>query len=264
MEISARTVSQLRRMAKERDCLGEEFLQALARDPRRAVQCLYQELRAQQERLALEKERVARLFVWEKKLGSPDLIVAGIDEAGRGPLAGPVVAGAVILTPDLFIRGLNDSKRISSKARESIAREIRQKALAWSLGWASVKEIEELNIRQASFLAMKRAVEGLAVVPEHLLVDGFFIPGLEIKQTKLVKGDCLSASIAAASILAKEARDKYMIKLHQRFPCYGFARHKGYPTREHFQALAEYGPSPEHRCTFKGVKDLLRCKLLPE
>lgn len=183
----------------------------------------------------------------------PEGLVCGIDEAGRGPLAGPVVAAAVILDPNQPIAGLNDSKKLSEKKRAFLAMEIRQKALAWAVAEASVEEIDRLNILQASLLAMQRAVAGLAVVPERALVDGNRCPKLAIPAEAIVQGDGKIASIAAASILAKTVRDEGMLALHAAYPQYAFDRHMGYPTAAHLAALAEHGPSPVHRRSFGPV-----------
>lgn len=183
----------------------------------------------------------------------PAGLVCGVDEAGRGPLAGPVVAAAVILDPARPISGLNDSKKLSEKKRHLLAGEIREKALAWAVAEASVEEIDRLNILQASMLAMQRAVAGLAVVPEKALIDGNRCPRLPMPAEAVVQGDGKIASIAAASILAKTVRDAGMQVLHERYPEYGFDRHMGYPTAAHFAALAAHGASPVHRKSFGPV-----------
>jgi ribonuclease HII len=182
--------------------------------------------------------------------------VCGIDEAGRGPLAGPVVAAAVMLDPARPIVGLNDSKKLSEKRREALALEIREKALAWSVAEASPTEIDRINILQATFLAMQRAVAGLRVLPARAVVDGNRCPALAIPVEAVVKGDGKIAAIAAASILAKTARDKGMRELHERYPQYGFDRHMGYPTALHLAALKTHGPCPEHRKSFGPVAQL--------
>ena len=177
--------------------------------------------------------------------------ICGIDEAGRGPLAGPVTAAAVILPADVWIDGLNDSKKLSEKKRESLYDAVIETAVAWSVGWASEEEIEEHNILNATFLAMCRAVEGLSIPPDFALVDGNRIPkGLKIPCQTIVKGDSLSMSIAAASILAKVSRDRKMLELDQMYPHYGFAKHKGYGTAAHYSAISQYGPCPVHRQSF--------------
>lgn len=183
----------------------------------------------------------------------PEGLVCGIDEAGRGPLAGPVVAAAVILDPTRPIDGLNDSKKLSEKKRAALAVEIREKALAWCVAEASVEEIDTLNILHATMLAMTRAVAGLQVSPERAMVDGNRCPKLAIPAEAVVKGDGKIASIAAASILAKTVRDTGMLELHRTYPQYGFDRHMGYPTAAHFAALEAHGASPVHRKSFGPV-----------
>lgn len=183
--------------------------------------------------------------------------LAGVDEVGRGPLVGPVVAAAVILDATRPVQGLADSKAISARRRESLDLEIREKALAFALGEASAAEIDELNIFHASHLAMRRAIDALPVVPEYLLVDGNHLPGHHVPGQSVVKGDARHPAISAASILAKVARDAQMVELDACHLDYGFARHKGYPTREHLAALERLGPLPEHRRSFGPVRRLL-------
>lgn len=180
--------------------------------------------------------------------------VAGVDEAGRGPLCGPVYAAAVILDPARPIDGLNDSKKLSEKKREALAPLIRERALAWAVGVATVEEIDRLNILHATMLAMRRAVEGLGVSPDEVLIDGNRVPpGLAVPARAIVGGDASEPAISAASILAKTDRDHEMMALAVRYPQYGIVRHKGYPTPEHLAALREYGPSPIHRRSFAPV-----------
>ncbi|HEX4858368.1 MAG TPA: ribonuclease HII [Usitatibacteraceae bacterium] len=182
----------------------------------------------------------------------------GVDEAGRGCLAGDVFAAAVILDPARPIDGLADSKQLTARRREALSLQIHERALAWSVARASVAEIDAINILQASLLAMSRAVAGLPVVPDEVLVDGLHVPsGLPqgVRARAVVDGDQLIAEISAASILAKTARDARMRELHEQFPQYDFARHKGYGTRAHLQALAVHGPSPLHRRSFAPVRD---------
>lgn len=186
----------------------------------------------------------------------PEGLACGVDEAGRGPLAGPVVAAAVILDPLNPISGLNDSKKLSAKRRDALAVEIRAKALAWSVAEASVEEIDRINILQASLLAMRRAVEGLKIQPETALIDGNRCPQLACPAEAVVGGDGKVASIAAASILAKTVRDAGMLVLHAEYPMYGFDRHMGYPTALHLRALREHGPSPVHRRSYAPVAQL--------
>ncbi len=183
----------------------------------------------------------------------PEGLVCGVDEAGRGPLAGPVVAAAVILDPARPIAGLNDSKKLSAKKRMALAGLIRERALAWSVAEASVEEIDQLNILHASMLAMQRAVAALQVTPERALIDGNRCPSLAIPAEAVVQGDAKVAAIAAASILAKTVRDEGMLGLHAQYPHYGFDRHMGYPTAAHCAALAAHGVSPVHRRSFAPV-----------
>lgn len=185
-------------------------------------------------------------------------LIAGVDEAGRGPLAGPVVAAAVILDERQPIRGLADSKKLSAKRREALFDEIRAKALCCSIAQASVQEIDQINILQATLLAMRRAVMGLRLAPKLVLVDGNRLPVLEMRAEAIVKGDATVPAISAASILAKVSRDRWCADYHQLFPQYGFDQHKGYGTAEHLAALRQHGPCPEHRRTFRPVTELLR------
>jgi len=183
--------------------------------------------------------------------------ICGVDEAGRGPLAGAVFAAAVILDPNKPIAGLADSKKLSEKKRDFLAGEIKEKALAWAIASCSAEEIDEINILQASLLAMKRAVESLSLQPDELLVDGLHCPKLSIPMRAIVQGDSKEACISAASILAKTARDAELYILDDQYPQYGFAKHKGYPTPLHMQMLALHGVLPIHRKTYAPVRRLL-------
>ncbi len=185
------------------------------------------------------------------------LLICGVDEAGRGPLAGPVSAAAVILDPANPIAGLADSKKLSEKQRDKLAPIIRERALAWAVAYAEVDEIDQLNILQATLLAMKRALLALHIQPEQVLVDGLYCPQTGIPSQAIVKGDSKIAAISAASILAKTARDELMLGLHAQFPQYGFDGHKGYPTAAHIAALREHGVSAVHRRSFRPVRELL-------
>ena len=203
----------------------------------------------------------SRKFSVPEQLGlswfAPGLL-AGVDEAGRGPLAGPVVAAAVILDDEQPIRGLADSKVLSEKRREFLFDEIRAKALCCCIAEASVEEIDTLNILQATLLAMRRAVEGLRLPPAKVLVDGNRLPVLRVPAEAIVKGDAKVPAISAASILAKVSRDRQCVAMHERHPQYGFATHKGYPTAEHLAALREHGVCVWHRVSFGPVRDCLR------
>lgn len=183
--------------------------------------------------------------------------LAGVDEVGRGPLAGPVVAAAVILDPARPVEGLRDSKKLTERRREILAEEIRCKALAWSLGRAEVHEIDDINILQASLLAMQRAVAGLSLAPELVLVDGNRCPALDYPSQAVVKGDSLVPAISAASIIAKVSRDREMVELDAEYPGYGLARHKGYPSKLHLEALRTLGVTPIHRHSYAPVRRLL-------
>jgi len=185
-------------------------------------------------------------------------LVAGVDEAGRGPLAGPVVAAAVILDELKPIAGLNDSKKLTEKRREKLYGEILAKALCCSIAEASVQEIDNLNILQATLLAMRRAVDGLRLKPVKVLVDGNRLPVLDVRAEAIVQGDALVPAISAASILAKVHRDRLCAQLHAQYPVYGFDRHKGYGTAIHLQALSEHGPTPWHRMSFAPVARSVR------
>ncbi|MCF6229829.1 MAG: ribonuclease HII [Gammaproteobacteria bacterium] len=190
----------------------------------------------------------------ELDFSADNRLPAGVDEVGRGPLAGPVVAAAVILDPDNPIEGLADSKKISKKRREQLYEEIIQKAMAWSIARAEVEEIDEINILQASLLAMSRAVATLPISPDHALVDGNKLPLLNCTAEAIVKGDEKVPAISAASIIAKVARDREMAAMELKYPGYGFDKHSGYPTKAHMQALKELGVTPIHRRSFAPVR----------
>jgi ribonuclease HII len=199
---------------------------------------------------------------YERKLWKTGiLVVAGVDEAGVGPMAGPVVAAAVIFEPEKFIRGVHDSKQLSAEKRDELYEPIRTGALAIGVGVAEVAEIDQLNIFWATMRASERAIEALGRIPDHVLVDGRKIPGLKLEQTRIVGGDRKSFCIAAASIIAKVTRDRMMTELDARFPGYGFAQHKGYCTADHFDALGRLGPSPIHRRSFAPVAESAQIKL---
>lgn len=187
-------------------------------------------------------------------------LIAGVDEVGRGPLVGAVVTAAVILDPQKPIMGLTDSKKLSEKKRLALAEEIKEKALCWSLGRSEPEEIDSLNILHATMLAMQRAVEGLSITPDFVLVDGNRLPNLSMPAQAVVKGDALVQEISAASILAKVTRDLEMAELDKQFPEYGFAKHKGYPTALHFEKLSQYGATPFHRKSFAPVARCLNLK----
>jgi ribonuclease HII len=224
-------------------------------DSRQGVRRLADRLIKYQQAQALEEARVQELLVEEKKLWQKGfLLLAGIDEAGRGPLAGPVVAAACILPTRFDLPGLNDSKALTESKREKLFSQIQTQAIDYAIGSAEPAEIDVLNILQATKLAMKRAVEGLTVRPHHLLIDALTLPAVNLPQLPLVRGDQLSASIAAASILAKVTRDRLMVELDTLYPEYTFSKNKGYGTSEHMKVLRRLGPCPLHRRSFAPVK----------
>ena len=204
------------------------------------------------ERQEMLKERLQTMLQHERRLwASGRTYIAGVDEVGRGPLAGPVVAAAVILPEDFDVLGIDDSKKLSPKKREELCAIIKEKALAWSIGWQGPEVIDEINILEATKKAMAEAVNGLSIRPDHVLIDGnFTVRALDLPQTAIVKGDANSTSIAAASILAKVTRDHYMEEMALQFPGYAFESNKGYGTKAHYDGLKAQGPCPIHRKTF--------------
>lgn len=243
-------IKEIKVLLESQTDISEELAIKLLNDQRVSVQKFYAKYLKRIEQEQAERARVLKLYEIET---SPQFVgrkVAGIDEAGRGPLAGPVYAAAVILPPGKFIPNLNDSKKLSAKRRDEIAEEIKSCAIAWGIGYATVEEIEKLNILYASHLAMERALAALQVKPEHVLVDGSICPRLNLPVTPIVDGDASCACIAAASILAKTERDRVMTKLSEEYPHYGFDKHNGYGTKEHYEAIKKYGITPIHRLSF--------------
>lgn len=251
MNIADMNIIRIKELLAGKEKVDDKIIIALSEDNREGVQRLYKQYC---KRLVLEEKEKARLekmLQYERNArDNGHNFIAGVDEAGRGPLAGCVVAAAVILPGDTVIMGVDDSKKLSSTKRQQLYYEITQKALSWSTGMASVEEIDRLNILQASLLAMNRAIKGLAQNPDFVLVDAVTIPGVLVPQQSVIKGDSLSLSIAAASIIAKVTRDKMMEQLDGEYPQYGFGNHKGYGTREHIEAICRFGPCPLHRKTF--------------
>ncbi|HEY8459554.1 MAG TPA: ribonuclease HII [Blastocatellia bacterium] len=234
------------------------LIEALEADSRRGARELAARLRGRARANRAEGQRLRRLLQYESELWAQGFnLIAGVDEAGVGPMAGPVVAGAVVLARGYKLRELDDSKKLDEPTRERLAERIKAEAVAWAVGIAEVEEIEALNIYHASLLAMRRAVEGLKAIPDFILVDARKIPGCDVPQRGLVHGDALSASIAAASIIAKTTRDALMIELDARFPGYGLAEHKGYSTPRHVEALRRLGASPIHRRGYRPVREAL-------
>jgi ribonuclease HII len=233
------------------------WLEAMRSDPRRGAKLLADTLERRAEARGREEQRLAGLWQRQRTLHAEGAhAIAGVDEVGVGPLAGPVVAAAVILPVGLDLPGLNDSKRVPKNARERLASSIREHAVSYAIAEVTPEEVDRLNVYHASLEAMRRAVHGLAVGPDHLLVDARKVPGVTIPQTPLVKGDASEACIAAASIIAKVYRDALMCDLERRHPGYGFDRHKGYGTQQHLAALRRLGPSAVHRRSFAPVSQL--------
>lgn len=233
---------------------------ALLADPRAGVRRLGERLQREIRADRKERRRFAGLLAYEAPLWEAGLhLVAGLDEAGRGPLAGPVCAAAVVLVPGTYLPGVDDSKKLTPEKREALYVQIKAQALAVGVGLMDHWRIDQINILQATYEAMRQALAdlksptGVRLVPEHLLLDAVRLPGVALPQTPIVHGDALSASIAAASIIAKVTRDRLMVALDAEYPGYGFAEHKGYGCRTHWDALRRLGPSPVHRLTFAGV-----------
>lgn len=248
------TVTEIKSMLVDVASPEESLLQYLENDPRSGVQKLAIQTRRRQRELAKEQARLENMAALENKLRERGLLhIAGVDEAGRGPLAGPVVAAAVILPPKTLIAGLNDSKKLKESVRDSLFDEIKRVAISVGVGQATPEEIDSLNIRNATHLAMRRALNQLTPAPNRALIDGNAVPESNFEEMAIIGGDRKSLSIAAASIIAKVTRDRQMQNYAKEYPQYGFAGHKGYGSAEHLKALQEYGPSPIHRLTFGGV-----------
>jgi len=228
-----------------------ELLSLYASDERSGVQKICEKYKKELDKLAAERERMERMRYYENKYADKKYI-CGIDEVGRGPLAGPVVAGAVVLPKDCVILYVNDSKKLSEKKREELYEEISREAVSFALGMASPQRIDEINILQATYEAMKMAISRLSVTPDLILNDAVTIPGISIPQVPIIKGDAKSISIASASIMAKVARDRLMVAYDTLLPEYGFASNKGYGSKEHIDALKKIGPSDIHRKSFIG------------
>jgi ribonuclease HII len=251
-ELKVRFIDQARSVPKG-------LVEALETDARHGAHHLAKRIRERWRSNRAEGQRLHSLLRFEIELWSQGYtLVAGVDEAGMAPLAGPVVAGAVILPQNYKLRGLNDSKKIlDPETREELAKQIKSDAVCWSFGFAEVEEIDRINIYHAGLLAMQRAFQGLSCPPDFVLVDARRIPHCPSPQRGIIHGDALSASIAAASIIAKTTRDAHMIELDQQYSGYGLASHKGYPTPEHCRALKELGALPIHRRSFARVREVL-------
>lgn len=247
--MAAKAIAQIKRELSEAGEQLEELLAFYEQDDRKGVLQLVAKYRREIEKLKKEQKRIQEMSYYEKKY-SDYQVICGIDEVGRGPLAGPVVAGAVILPKDCNILYLNDSKKLSAAKRETLYEEINEKAVSWALGVVSPERIDEINILNATYEAMQKAIQGLSTEPDLLLVDAVTIPNVAVRQVGIVKGDAKSVSIAAASIMAKVSRDRMMEEMDQLYPEYAFADNKGYGTSVHLDAIRKYGPSPIHRRTF--------------
>ncbi len=259
-DLLKKSIPELRELfLGRRRSVPKGLLEALEKDSRQGAHQLAKRIRERYRSNRSEGQRLHGLLRFEIELWSQGYsMVAGVDEAGMAPLAGPVVAGAVILPQNYKLRGLNDSKKIlEPEKREELAVQIKQDAVCWSVGVAEVEEIDKINIYHAGLLAMRRAVEGLSSAPDFVLVDARRIPHCRSPQRGIIRGDALSASIAAASIIAKTTRDAHMLELDSQYAGYGLASHKGYPTPEHCRALKELGALPIHRRSFGRVRQAL-------
>ncbi len=258
MELNKLSLEEIREQVLRGDPpITAHFLNKLGRDPRQGVRKIYELLKKRYEKERTNRARVLNMLNFERVLWKSGIqSVAGIDEVGIGPLAGPVVAAAVVFPPGTELAGIDDSKRLDVDQRVKMEAVIRRTATAIGVGLAEVGEIDRLNIYHAALLAMRRAVEALSVKPDHLLIDARTIPGVSIPQNSFFKGDGINFSIAAASIIAKTHRDRLMEDLEKKYPGYGFAQHKGYGTAEHQNSIRELGPCPVHRMSFPFIREL--------
>lgn len=254
MDTAQMTVAQITALLSQQD-VSLHIINRLKADARISVQRLAGKWETRRQEEQQERERLAAMYEYERQLYQDGCnLIAGVDEVGRGPLAGPVVVAAVILPKDCYLPGLNDSKKLTAAQREKLYYEIKHKAIAINRSIISVEVIDKINIYQATISAMYSAVAGLLPAPEAVLIDAVPLPQLTIFSKAIIGGDQRSASIAAASIIAKVERDKIMNELDLEYPVYGFSRHKGYGTQEHMEALSKYGPCPHHRQSFAPVK----------
>jgi ribonuclease HII len=257
MKLTRLSIERIRGQVLNGNPVTAHFLKQLGRDPRHGVRKIYELAKRQYEKQRSERLRLQNMLNFERVLWRSGIqTIAGVDEVGVGPLAGPVVAAAVVFPPGTEIPGIDDSKRLDAEHRVQLERIIRQTATAVGIGSADVREIDCLNIYHAGILAMRRAVEALPLSPQHLLIDARTIPDVSIPQNSFYKGDGINFSIAAASIVAKTHRDRIMEELEKTFPGYGFAQHKGYSTPEHQNAIRALGPCPVHRMSFPFIREL--------
>jgi ribonuclease HII len=264
--VKKRSLAELRERVQAGKSLPKGMVVSLEGDTRAGAQALAKAIKAKQAANRAEGQRLRNMLRYETELYATGLTrIAGVDEAGMAPLAGPVCAAACILPKGFKLRGLDDSKKILDESRrEELAVQVKARAVAWAVGWASVEEIDSLNIYHAGLLALRRAVEGLNVTPEFCLVDARKIPVITTPQRGIIHGDALSLSIAAASVIAKTTRDQLMAELDAKHPGYGFKSHKGYPTPEHQEALDRLGALPIHRRSFAPVRRALGLEPLQE
>ncbi|SJZ63668.1 ribonuclease HII [Selenihalanaerobacter shriftii] len=258
MELEELSIKEIKSELKEMEleAVSEELIMELESDSRKGVQKLAKQYRRKKQRASEERIRFHKMQEIENSCYAKGYkLIGGIDEAGRGPLAGPVAASVVILPKKIYIPGLNDSKQLSESKREELFDIIKEEAIDYGVGIIDSNRIDEINILNANYEAMKQAIAKLEKTPDYLLVDGEEIPNLDIDQKKIIDGDARSISIAAASILAKVTRDRMLVEYDQEYPEYGFAGHKGYGTAEHIAALNEHGPCKIHRYTFSKVRE---------
>jgi ribonuclease HII len=259
INIKKMSLKQLQGLINEgRPEVFAEVIEVLNGDPRGGAQKLVRYCQARLEEYRRERDRLNRMYSYERQVWAMGYrLVAGLDEVGRGPLAGPVVAAAVILPNEVVLSGLEDCRRVTGKRRQELYERIKETALAISVGMVHPEGIDEANVMMATYKAMVKAVNGLSVAPDYLLIDSLHLPGVSQPQAPIAGGDGQSCSIAAASIVAKVTRDEYMVEMDKLYPQYGFANHKGYGTLEHRDALERYGPCPIHRKTYGSVREIM-------
>ncbi|MRG85417.1 ribonuclease HII [Salinibacillus xinjiangensis] len=258
MTIKSETIAVIREKIENETYTVEEW-NAYTQDERKGVQVLVKKQEKRRKAEQLHKEQFEEMLTYEKSIWHKgSTYIAGIDEAGRGPLAGPVVAGAVIINDTFYLEGINDSKKLSVQARERYFDQIKQLSVSYGIGIVDNNTIDQINIFQATKLAMKKAVADLSIQPDHLLVDAVQLNEIPIHHEAIIKGDQKSVSIAAASIIAKVTRDRLMRQVDEQYPAYQFASNMGYGTKNHLQALKQFGPTPYHRVSFAPVKDAIR------
>lgn len=259
MKIAEATISEVKELLASYRELPSSLYQELQQDQRKGVQSILKRWVKEREQEQHEHERIYKMWEIEREEWQQGFqTIGGIDEAGRGPWAGPVVAACVVVDHPFYIAGLNDSKQVTAEHREAIRQEIEKEAVAIGIGIVDHQLIDQINILQATYEAMRRAYAQVQDQVELCLVDALKIPGMKVPQVSLVKGDARSQSIAAASIIAKTTRDHLMVQYAEAFPQYGFERHKGYGTKEHWEAIQQYGPSPIHRLSFQPLRDWLQ------